>query len=96
MLYEGLYKDVRANCKIYHRKHSQYDRAYESYRDHRIACKWDNPDTLDYDEAKRLIRFVNKWGCHVRYEKDGKDNVQLILNGLKSQVSKLNSFKGKT
>ena len=49
--------------------------------------KWDNPDSLEYDDAERLIDFLNDWVCRIPFNNAAapeKVIVDLLLNNLKT------------
>ena len=92
-----LYQEIRQRCRMYHERDERgYDGTYASYMLYRnkTQTKWDNPDSLDYEDIERLVRFLKRWGCFM-FEKI--DNITpLLLNNLISEVPTLNALQGKT
>ena len=91
-----LYQEIRQRCRMYHQNDTRYDAAYASYMSYRnkTQAKWDKPDSLDYDEIERLVRFLKRWGCFMF---QAIDNITpLLLNNMKSEVPLLNTLQGKT
>ena len=86
-----LYQALRLGCQKYHENESRYDTAYRLYIQNRNADKWDYPETLDYNEIYRLIKFVNSWGGRFPYSQ-----AEDLLGTLKREVPKLNSLKYST
>ena len=91
-----LYEEIRQRCGMYHQNDSKYDAAYASYMLYRNKnqTKWDNPDSLDYEEIERLVRFLKRWECFMF--KKIEDITPLLLNNMKSEVPRLNTLQGKT
>ena len=84
-----LYQEIRQRCRMYHQNGQKYDRAYTSYMMHRnqTQTKWDNPDSLDYDDAERLITFLNEWGCMIPFNNEPAPKKvigDLLLNNMKT------------
>lgn len=84
-----LYQEIRQRCRMYHQNEHRYDSTYASYMMHKsqTQTKWDNPDSLDYDDAERLITFLNDWGCRIPFnDADAPEEVirYLLLNNLKT------------
>ena len=84
-----LYQEIRQRCRMYHQNEHRYDSTYASYMMHKsqTQTKWDNPDSLDYDDAERLITFLNDWGCRIPFNNEAAPEEvirYLLLNNLKT------------
>ncbi len=88
-----LYEKIRLGCEKYHQHEYAYDGYYRSYRDAKNQPKWNNPDRLDCDEVKRLVRFANEWGS--RIPKNG-ETIRRLLTSLTDVVPRLNTLKSAT
>ena len=105
-----LYEEIRQRCRMYHQNGHRYDSTYASYMMHRnqTQTKWDNPDSLEYDDAERLITFLNDWGCMIPFNYEQRIKVMTIdvsirvmttirlLNNLKNEVPLLNKLQSAT
>lgn len=87
-----LYEAIRYGCEKYHSSPNSFDYFYNQYLEDRDDDKWDNPETLDFSEVNRVIKFANQWGSRIRYD----DNVVRIIEELKRQLPKLSLLKKNT
>ena len=88
-----LHQAIRLGCRKYHRYEHSYDKAYHQYLNQRDASKWAHPEDLDFDEVDLLIRFANRWKCHIPRD---PTNVQSIMIALKRFVPTLNILRDQT
>ena len=89
-----LYEEIRQRCRMYHDGDGySYDESYASYLKDKDQNKWNNPATLDCDEVKRLVRFVNKWKSRVP---KNDETIRRLLNNLKNEVPRLNTLHNTT
>lgn len=89
-----VYEEIRQGCKEYHQRDQYaYDDTLARYIAGKDQTKWDNPKTLDYTEAQRLIDFVNGWKTRMP---NNSGNVTRLLNNLQSAVPLLNRLQNKT
>ena len=88
-----LYEDIRRGCRMYHQNESTYDGYYARYIADKDQNKWDNPDRLDTDEVKRLVRFVNQWGTMMP---KNDETIRRLLDNLTIAVPLLNTLRGAT
>ena len=94
-----LYKKLRQGCEDYHKSGSKYDKSYARYTADKSQDRWDNPDTLDDKEIKRLVSFLSDWGClNLRFLKgDELDNITFsLIKNMKCAAPRLNTLKRKT
>ena len=88
-----LYQAIRLGCQKYHASQYNYDVAYRRYLYDRDADKWNNPETLDFTEVNRLVKFANQWKCRMPAY---PSNVQNIQTGLRRALPHLNLLRDKT
>ena len=89
-----LYQEIRLGCNTYHQRHQySYDKSYASYIEDKNQTKWDNPDRLDTDEVKRLVRFVNQWGTMMP---KNDETIRRLLNNMTIAVPQLNKLRNNT
>ena len=89
-----LYEKIRQGCNEYHQSYQYvYDRSYVSYFADKDQTKWDNPDRLDTDEVKRLVRFANQWGTMMP---KNDETIRRLLNNLTIAVPRLNTLQSAT
>lgn len=94
MVYEGIRaEDIRQGCKAYHQYEFAYDKAYVSYIADKNQDKWANPDRLDCNEVKRVVRFANQWKSRVP---KNDETIRRLLNNLKTEVPRLNTLQSAT
>lgn len=87
------YEKIRQGCKEYHQSYKYYDGTYASYTKDKDQTKWDNPESLDYDEVKRLVRFLNQWGTMMP---SNDETIRRLLNNLTIAMPRLNKLRNKT
>ena len=89
-----LYEEIRQRCSKYHERDGYaYDSTLAHYIGRKNQTMWDNPETLDYDEAQRLVNFLNAWKTRMPSD---SGNVTCLLSKLRSAVPRLNTLQSKT
>ena len=88
-----LYEEIRLNCKAYHGEGTSYDGAYRRYLAQKQTAKWDIPETLDFEEVRRVVDFANQWKSRMP---SSNENVERILVELRYVVPKLNLLRSDT
>ena len=58
-----LYEAIRLGCERFHASVRSYDDTYKSYREDREPARWDEPESLEFRDADRLVKFANQWAA---------------------------------
>ena len=86
-----LYEEIWLGCEMYHSDEHSYDEAYKDYMlGDKDRSKWDQPEKLDSEEARKVITFINRWKTRTPMR------THHLLPALRKAVPSLNLLRGKT